>query len=185
METILTSLITQLKNPWQYICVGAAWSGVLYFDIDKQYLIPFVIASLGFAYLLEQVITKIVLVIFRKAKDYFVAKKILKTLKKCTPEEKDFLYNRVYENGNELQIDMNTDSYFYKKIFDWGEIIYEFCKDAYNTKEKIGLFLRQLEKKQIIKNFGNQSMTIPVPVWNVLVKHADEIFEDFKNGKNK
>jgi hypothetical protein len=37
-----------------------------------------------------------------------------------------------------------------------------------------------LENKKIIKNFGNQDMTIPVPVWNVLVKHADEIFKDFK-----
>lgn len=185
METILTSLITQLKNPWQYICVGAVWSGVLYFGIDKQYLIPFVIASLGFAYLLEQILTKIILVIFHKIKAYFVANKMLETLKNCTAEEKAFLYNRVYENGNELTIDINSDSYFYKMEPFFGAITYNLYRKSFDTKEKIGLFLRQLEKKQIIKNFGNQSMTIPVPVWNVLVKHADEIFEDFKNGKNK
>ena len=185
METILTSLITQLKNPWQYICVGLVWSGVLYFDIDKQYLIPFVIASLGFAYLLEQIITKIVLVIFRKAKDYFVAKKILETLRKCTSEEKDFLHNRVYENGNELRIDMYSDSYFYKRDENsFGYRVYLY-KEKFNTKEKVGLFLRQLENKKIIKNFGNKDIIIPVPVWNVLVKCADEIFEDFKNLKFK
>ena len=180
METILTSLITQLKNPWQYICVGVVWSGILYFGIDKQYLIPVVIASLGFAYLLEQITTKIVLVIFRKAKDYFVAKKILGTLKNCTSEEKAFLHNRVYENGNETQIDMNDDGYFYKREeVGFG---YKLClyKRNFGTKEKVIKFLRCLEKKQIIKNFGNQSMIIPVPVWNVLVKNADEIFKDFK-----
>ena len=36
MEAILTSLISQLKNPWQYICVGLIWSSILYFGIDKQ-----------------------------------------------------------------------------------------------------------------------------------------------------
>ena len=110
---------------------------------------------------------------------------ILKTLKNCTSEEKKFLYNRVYENGNELKIDINNDSYFYKMEPIFGAITYNLYRKSFDTKEKIGLFLRQLEKKQIIKNFGNQSMTIPVPVWNVLVKYADEIFEDFKNGKNK
>lgn len=180
METILTSLITQLKNPWQYICVGVVWSGILYFGIDKQYLIPVVIASLGFAYLLEQITTKIVLVIFRKAKDYFVAKKILGTLKNCTSEEKKFLYNRVYENGNELQIDMGRDKYFYKLDGNALGCRFSLYKKQFDTKGKVIKFLRQLENKKIIKNFGNQNMTIPVPVWNVLVKYADEIFKDFK-----
>ena len=105
---------------------------------------------------------------------------ILKTLKNCTPEEKDFLYNRVYENGNELQIDMNSDAYFYKTDATTYEDKLHLYKKEFNTKEKVIKFLRQLENKKIIKNFGNQSMTIPPFVWNVLVKHADEIFKNFK-----
>ncbi len=111
---------------------------------------------------------------------------ILKTLKNCTPEEKNFLYNRVYENGNELQIEMNSDEYFYVYEFDgYGGVMYSLYKQTYDTKEKVIKFLRQLENKKIIKNYGNQSMIIPSCVWNVLVKYADEIFKDFKNGKNK
>ena len=145
MEAILTPLISQLKNPWQYICVGLIWSSILYFGIDKQYLIPFIIASLGIAYLIEQIYTKIIRTIFQKIKNYFVSKKILKTLKNCSSEEKDFLYNRVYENNNELQIDMDRDTYFYeKKLISryGGGFTYELYKGNFDDKEKVIKFLR-------------------------------------------
>ena len=116
METILTSLITQLKNPWQYICVGLIWSALLYFNLEKQYLIPFILISLGLAYLLEKIITSLIIPPFLSIKRYFSNKKLLKTLKNCSDDEKDFLYNRVYENGNELQISINSDRYFYQNI---------------------------------------------------------------------
>lgn len=179
MEAILTSLITQLKNPWQYICVGAVWCAVLYFNLDRQYLAPLIITSLGFAYLFEKLLKKIVLSLFKKIKEFFVNKNLLKTLKNCTPEEKDFLYNRVYENGNELQIDMNSDAYFYKQ--DERTTTYHLVcyKRVFDTKSKVIKFLRQLEKKKIIKNFGNQHMIIPERVWDILIKNANEIFKDF------
>lgn len=179
METILTSLITQLKNPWQYICIGAVWYAVLHFNLDRQYLTPLIITSLGFSYILEQIIIKIISPVFHGIKDYFVTKRILKTLKNCTPEEKDFLYNRVYENGNELQIDMNSDAYFYKQ--DERTTTYHLVcyKRVFDTKSKVIKFLRQLEKKKIIKNFGNQHMIIPERVWDILIKNANEIFKDF------
>ena len=59
METILTSLITQLKNPWQYICVGAVWSGVLYLGIDTKYLYSAILCSLGLAYIIQTIFDKI------------------------------------------------------------------------------------------------------------------------------
>lgn len=106
---------------------------------------------------------------------------ILKKLKNCTPEEKDFLYNRVYENDNEHVIDMNRDSYFYVYECDGqGGVTDILYKQTYSTKEKVIKFLRQLENKKIIKNHGNQSMIIPPYVWNVLVKNTDEIFRDFR-----
>ncbi len=107
---------------------------------------------------------------------------ILKTLINCSNEEKDFLYNRVYENGNERQIDMNHDKYFYKDVCNIGDIWdtnRELYKNRFNTKEKTMKFIRQLENKGIIKNYGNQSMTIPLQVWNILIKYADEIFKGF------
>ncbi len=104
---------------------------------------------------------------------------LLHTIKNCSSEEKDFLYNRVYENGNELQIDMNSDAYFYKQ--DERTTTYHLVcyKRVFDTKSKVIKFLRQLEKKKIIKNFGNQHMIIPERVWDILIKNANEIFKDF------
>ena len=111
---------------------------------------------------------------------------VLKTLKNCSSEEKDFLYNRVYENNNELQIDMDRDTYFYeKKLISryGGGFTYELYKGNFDDKEKVIKFLRCLENKGIIKNYGNQSMTIPLQVWNILVKYADEIFKDYEDAE--
>lgn len=106
---------------------------------------------------------------------------LLKILKNCTPEEKDFLYNRVYANGNELHIDMNSDCYFYEeKPLLRGGFTYNFYRQEFDTKEKVIKFLRQLEIKDIIRNGGNQSMVIPQQVWSVLVKNSDKIFNKFQ-----
>ena len=183
MEPIFTSLITQLKNPWQYICVGVVWSGILYFNIDKQYLVPFIIVAFGLAYLFEKILNKIVIPICLKIKNFCIAMRLLYVLKHCSPEEKEFLYSRVYQNGNELQIDINHDNYFYKQKKDAYEYEFYLYKKDFNTKEKVIKFLRQLENKKIITNFGNQSMVIPVFVWNVLVKNADKIFKNLKGDK--
>lgn len=111
---------------------------------------------------------------------------ILYILKNCTSQEKDFLYNRVYENDNELSIEMNYDGYFYKKkrVSQFsGSFTYELYKKQFNTKEKVIKFLRQLENKKIIQYHGNKSMIIPISVWTILVKYASEIFGAKKNGK--
>ena len=107
-------------------------------------------------------------------------KKILKTLKDCTQQEKEFLYNRVFENDNELTIDLQTDSYFYDTDSMYGVLVYKLYKPQFSSKEKILIFLRKLEKKGILQNYGNQTMIIPQQVWNILVKHSDEIFEGLK-----
>lgn len=104
---------------------------------------------------------------------------ILKNMKNSTLQEKDFLYNRVYGNGNELTIDMTNDAYFYEKIQNGTLFTYKTYKKSFETKEKIIKFLRGLENKQIIKNYGNQSMIITNQVWDLLIKNADDIFKDF------
>ena len=108
-------------------------------------------------------------------------KKILKTLKNCTQQEKKFLYNRIFENGNEVTIDLQTDSYFYEKGDDvLRGMFYELYKQQFSTKEKMLIFLRGLENKGILQNYGNQTMIIPQQVWDILVKNSDEIFKGFK-----
>ena len=49
MDAILTSIISQLKNPWQYICVGVAWGYIIYFDINREYLAPATLCAMGVA----------------------------------------------------------------------------------------------------------------------------------------
>ena len=72
---------------------------------------------------------------------------------------------------------MNRDDYFYLYECDgYGETTYSLYKEYFDTKEKVIKFLRQLENKQIIRNYGNQSMIISSLVWDILIKHADEIF---------
>ena len=86
METILTSLITQIKNPWQYICVGLVWCGVLYFGMDKQYLLPCIIASLGFAF------------VFKEVSSYFLV------LLKMQRYKKNILFYLTHLNSDEKQV---------------------------------------------------------------------------------
>ena len=110
---------------------------------------------------------------------YFIlSKRMLKILIKCTVQEKKFLYYRVYENGNELGISMYNEPYFYKENRDEKGKFKGFSlyKKEFNTKEKVGMFLRELEKKGILRNGGNQSMTMPLWVWNVLVRNANKCF---------
>lgn len=108
-------------------------------------------------------------------------KNILKELKKCTLPEKNFLYNRIFENDNELTLDLQTDSYFYEKEYDvFGNLKYRLYKQEFPTKEKVLIFLRKLENKGILKNGGNQTMIIPQQIWDILVQNSDEIFIELK-----
>jgi len=144
-------------------------------SFDFMFFVALVCASVAWILLSLCLIDKVFSFVYGKI--------LLSRIKKTTRQEKDFLYNRVYNNGNELRIDMNDDPYFYKRgsIDDSYEI--KLHKKNFNTKEKVIKFLRGLENKGIIKNYGNQSMIIPLQVWNILIKNADEIFKDYDNEK--
>ena len=142
-------------------------------SFDFMFFVALVCASVAWILLSLCLIDKVF--------SFFYGKILLSRIKKATRQEKDFLYNRVYNNGNELKIDMNEDPYFYKygtlnNHFGW--VLY---KEQFNSKEKVIKFLRRLENKGIIKNFGNQSMIIPFHVWNILIKNADKIFAEYLN----
>ena len=139
----------------------------------------FFVALVGAVVSTVILIGKILNIFFSKIRGFA----LLHTLKNCTLEEKDFLYNRVYKNNNELQIDMCYDKYFYAVDENSFNCKYWLYKENFNTKEKVIKFLRLLENKGIIKNYGNQSMIIPLQVWNILIKNADEIFKDYENAE--
>lgn len=106
---------------------------------------------------------------------------IIHILKTCTQIEKEFLYNRVYDNGNNLKINIKSDSYFYiRENYQWC-----LYKKDFETKNAVIKFLRQLENKNIIKRLDDTTMIIPEFVWNVLIKKADKIFENYGSSVTK
>lgn len=99
---------------------------------------------------------------------------ILKNLKEMTEEEKKFFYYR-YTNVNEIQIDLKSDSYFYETTYFSG-LIDKRILNFKNETEK-GVFIRNLEKKGLLEEAGNQTMIIPPLVWKTLKENADKIFK--------
>ena len=152
METILTSLITQLKNPWQYICVGAVWSGVLYFGIDKQYLYSAILCSLGLAYIIQTIFDKIFYWIKLKKKN----ETILFNLLHMNEEEKDFIGYCFSKN-----IQTYSVSILYQNSTIW------------NTLPQKGIALRPSG----FTKYDSLPLSIPENVWKLIEKHADEIFK--------
>ena len=59
--------------------------------------------------------------------------------------------------------------------------IYEFYKSEFQSKEQTLQFLRLLENKKIIKNYGNKTMSIPRDIWKVMIKNRDEIFKSLNS----
>ncbi len=152
METILTSLITQLKNPWQYICVGAVWSGVLYLGIDTKYLYSAILCSLGLAYIIQTIFDKIFYWIKIKKKN----ESILFNLLHMNKEEKDFI---GYCFSNNIQT--YSVSILYQNSTIW------------NTLPQKGIALRPSG----FAKYDSLPLSIPENVWKLIEKHADEIFK--------
>lgn len=159
METILTSLITQIKNPWQYICVGLVWCGVLYFGMDKQYLLPCIIASLGFAF------------VFKEVSSYFLV------LLKMQRYKKNILFYLTHLNSDEKQV---LSKCFFSNIQTIS---------INGLYENMSLWSSLIDKGIAEKPIGRYSMeslplTISENVWKIIEKNADIIFaEKITNAK--
>ena len=72
-------------------------------------------------------------------------------------------------------IDLISDSYFYDTVYISG-----FAnKKLMNFKDETekGVFIRNLEKKGLLEEAGNQTMCIPPLVWQTLKENADKIFK--------
>ena len=102
METIVTSLITQLKNPWQYICFAIAWFCILYFKINSDYLLPASILSLPCGYFLSNVSQYVVFKYRQKQKE----KDILFHLNHLNPYEREFIKQCINDNTQTRLVDI-------------------------------------------------------------------------------
>lgn len=100
MMELYTYLLSQLKNFWQYICIGAVLVGLNYYHIDSKYLIGCIFISLGIATLLGK-ITDIV-------KAQYIAWKEKKSQQKRIEEQKFYFINE-YNNLSQKE----------KEIVDW------------------------------------------------------------------
>ncbi|MBD5398790.1 hypothetical protein HDR60_04790 [bacterium] len=141
-------------------------------SFDFVYFISLVIAIISILILISQFLS----LICQKIRNQILFFK----LKNCNNLEKDFFNYKTFLNNNEQKIDMNFDSYFYRneELFgiNNGKELYRY---EFDTKEKVGKFLRELENKGLINNFGNQTMIIPDYVWKILVKKYNKIFDGF------
>lgn len=162
----------------QYRSFGFIEWGTFKLSFDFIFFIALVGAITSSLILLWKILVRCCLKVKKSLANFFM----LKTLKNCTPEEKNFLYNRLYENDNEFKIDMDQDSYFYREetidLFRGGSV-FKLYRHPFDTKKKVIKFLRQLENKKILQIFDNKSMIIPIPVWKLLTKNTDKIFKNF------
>ena len=59
MIELYTALISQLRNLWQYICIGVTLLFFNYYQLDNKYMIGCIFISLSAAKALENITNKI------------------------------------------------------------------------------------------------------------------------------
>ena len=158
METILTSLITQLKNPWQYLCVGCVWSCIIYFDLNKEYLIPASLCAMGVAYIIRQIIK----FIFDKITLYRWKKQVLFNLLHMNPEEKSIIWHCFSNNIQTANINGLYDG-----------------MSAWNSLSQKCIAVRPTGAHSM----QNLPITITSPVWGIIEKNKKEIFAEYLNNE--
>ena len=52
---VITAFISQIKNPFQYICVGVAWIIIEYYNLEK-YLGAAIMVAIGLAAIVQWII---------------------------------------------------------------------------------------------------------------------------------
>lgn len=93
MIELYTALISQLRNLWQYICIGVTLLFFNYYQLDNKYMIGCIFISLSAAKALENITNKIkTKYITYKAKGYYI--KEYKALNKSEKRIIDDCLNR-------------------------------------------------------------------------------------------
>lgn len=156
MDAILTSIISQLKNPWQYICVGVAWGYIIYFDINREYLAPATLCAMGVAYIIRQIIK----FIFDKITLYKWKKQVLFNLLHMNPEEKSIIWHCFSNN-----IQTTNINGLYDGMSAWYSL-----SQKYIAVHPAGAH-----------SMKDLPITITSPVWEIIKKHKNEIFAEYLN----
>lgn len=154
MENLLTSLFSQIKNPWQYICVGGAVGGIIYFNINREYIVPASMCAIGGAYIINNIIK----FIYDKITLHQWKKQILFNLLHMNVEEKDVIWNCFSHNTQTTNING-----LYDGMAVWHSLS---------------------QKCIAIRPAGAHSMnslpiTITSVVWEIIEKNKKEIFPEY------
>lgn len=154
METIFTSLISQIKNPWQYVFIGIFWSCIIYFNINREYTMPIIVWCMGVAYIFDLIIKYIK----GKIDSHKYNKIILFNLLHMNEEEKTFIKYCLCNNIQTLAI---------------NGITYLSLCSSLNQKmiahSPIG-----------VSSLDDIPLTIPSNVWNIICKNKYKIFPEMK-----
>ena len=97
MTELYTSLISQLRNFWQYVCIGTVLLIFSYYQIDSKYLFGCIFISLGIANILGK-ITDII-------KGYYITWNKKKSQQKLLEEQKSYFideYNKLSIREKEI-----------------------------------------------------------------------------------
>lgn len=153
MENIITSLISQIKNPWQYICIGFVWCAILYLNIEEKYTIPAILITIGIAAFIQKIVNY--------ALDFIDDKQI----------EKEILFNLMHMNNMERSFvyhcfSNNTQTASFSMFSNAGTI--------WNTLPQKGIAFKSIG----IQSTEALSLTIPSYVWRIIKKHQKEIFSE-------
>ncbi len=160
METILPSLITQLKNPWQYICVGAVWGCIVYFDINREYLIPALLCAMGIAYTINAITKRILDQIIR----HKWKTQVLFNLLHMNAEEKSVIWYCFSHNIQTTNIDGLNN----------GLSVWHSLAQKYIVIRPAGTHV-----------MNDLPITITPSVWELIKKNKKKIFVEYLSDESK
>lgn len=90
---VITAFISQIKNPFQYICVGVAWIIIEYYNLEK-YLGAAIMVAIGLAAIVQWIIK----VLLKYIKYKIAAKYVLESLHNLSPQEQELLFEAYVTN---------------------------------------------------------------------------------------
>lgn len=125
---LFTSLLSQLKNPWQYIAFGLTWILVLKLDINIKYLLPLLLISVGFSSLIPYMIKKV----NKFYKNRFAYKKEVYRYIKILDEIEKKVFRELVKN-NTLSIQQKKPD---RIVLFEMQSYQHFCDTLYNMELK-------------------------------------------------
>lgn len=151
MTDFLTPLISQIKNPWQYLFVGCTWFYVIYNKINDKYLFSVFFISMGAAWIWKSIIDWIL----DKIKQHKLKKELEFSLMNLNSYERDILKELFKKHNQSCDLDINSPGVW-----------------SLNSKNIIRISkIDSISKNDIV------SITVSKDVWKMIQKNAHEILD--------